>query len=97
MAAILVSAKVSVFYSMIIKTSPKSSQRFYLAQTLTKQKNTIKQRLYKLFINKQEQKAKNKNKIGLPPNKRYRLTPLAKHDFNDAHIKDKNCNIKRAS
>ena len=36
--------------------------------------------------------------IGLPPNKRYRLTPLARHDdFNDAHIKDKNCNIKRAS
>ena len=30
-------------------------------------------------------------KIGLPPNKRYRLTPLARHDdFNDAHIKDKN-------
>ena len=29
-------------------------------------------------------------KIGLPPNKRYRLTPLARHDdFNDAHIKDK--------
>ena len=36
MAANLVSAKVSVFYSMIIKTSPKSSQRFYLAQTLIK-------------------------------------------------------------
>ena len=30
-------------------------------------------------------------KIGLPPNKRYRLTPLARHDNdNDAHIKDKN-------
>ena len=36
MAAILVSAKVSVFYSKIKKTFPKSSQRFYLAQTLTK-------------------------------------------------------------
>ena len=36
MEAILVSAKVYVFYSMIIKTSPKSSQRFYLAQTLIK-------------------------------------------------------------
>ena len=36
MAAILVSAKVSVFYSMINKTFPKSSQRFYLAQTLIK-------------------------------------------------------------
>ena len=43
-------------------------------------------------------KARNKNKIGLPPNKRNRLMPLARHDdFNDAHIKDKNCNIKRAS
>ena len=38
---------------------------------------------------------KTKNKIGLPPNKRYRLTPLARHDaFNDAHINDKNCNIR---
>ena len=36
MAAILVSAKVSVFDSMINKTFPKSSQRFYLAQTLIK-------------------------------------------------------------
>ena len=36
MEAILVSAKVSVFYSMINKTFPKSSQRFYLAQTLIK-------------------------------------------------------------
>ena len=37
MAAILVSTEVSVFYSMITKTFPKSSQRFYLAQTLIKQ------------------------------------------------------------
>ena len=36
MAAILVSAKLSVFHSMINKTFPKSSQRFYLAQTLIK-------------------------------------------------------------
>ena len=44
-----------------------------------------------LFTTKQEQKARNKNKVGLPPNKRYRLTPLARHDdFNDSHIKDKN-------
>ena len=34
--AILVSAKVSVFYSKIAKTFPKSTQRFYLAQTLIK-------------------------------------------------------------
>ena len=51
-----------------------------------------------LFITKQEQKARNKNKIGLPPNKRYRLMPLARHDdFNDAHMEDENCSIKRAS
>ena len=44
-----------------------------------------------LFITKQEQKARNKNKVGLLPNKRYRLMPLARHDdVNDAHIKDKN-------
>ena len=80
MAAILVSAKVSVFYSQIKKTFPKSSQRFYLAQTLIKHKKTqTKQSLDKLFITKQEQKVRNKNKIGLPPNKRYRLTPLARH------------------
>ena len=36
MAAIFVSTKVSVFDSMINKTFPKSSQRFYLAQTLIK-------------------------------------------------------------
>ena len=41
MAAILVSAKVSVFYSKIVKTSPKSSQRFDLAQTLIKTLNHI--------------------------------------------------------
>ena len=38
MAAVLVSAKVSVFYSKTKKTFPKSSQRFYLAQTLIKNK-----------------------------------------------------------
>ena len=38
MATILVSAQVSVFYSKIKNTFPKSSQRFYLAQTLIKHK-----------------------------------------------------------
>ena len=38
MAAILVSVKASVFDSMINKTFPKSSQWFYLAQTLIKHK-----------------------------------------------------------
>ena len=81
MTAVLMSANVSVFYSKFNKTFPKSSQRFYLAQTLIKHKKTQqKQRLDNLFINKQEQKARNKNKIGLPPNKRYRLTPLARHN-----------------
>ena len=81
MTAVLMSAKVSVFYSKLNKTFPKSSQRFYLAQTLTKQKKTQpKQRLDNLFITKQEKKARNKNKIGLPPNKHYRLTPLARHN-----------------
>ena len=38
MTAVLVSAKVSVFYSKFNKTFPKSSQWFYLAQTLIKHK-----------------------------------------------------------
>ena len=42
MAAVLMSAKVSVFYSKFNKTFPKSSQRLYLAQTLIKHKNTTK-------------------------------------------------------
>ena len=54
-------------------------------------KTTSKQRLDELFVTKHEKKARKKSKVGLPPNKRYRLTPLARHDdFNDAHIKDKN-------
>ena len=84
MSVIPVSAKVSVFYSKFNKTFPKSSQQFYLAQTLVKHKKTQpKQSLNNLFITKQEQKARNKNKIGLPPNKRYRLTPLARHKSED--------------
>ena len=81
MTAVLVCAKVSVFYSKFNKTFPKSSQRFYLAQTLSKHKKTQpKQRLNNLFITKQGEKVRNKNKIGLPPNKRYRLKPLARHN-----------------
>ena len=50
-----------------------------------------------LLLNRSKKQG-TKNKIGLPPNKRYRLTPLARHDNDsDAHIKDKNCNINRAS
>ena len=55
MAVVLVSAKVSVFYSMINKTFPKSSQRFYLAQTLTK-KTQPKQRLDNLLLNNSKDK-----------------------------------------
>ena len=51
-------------------------------------KTTYKHRLDELFITKQEQKSSNKSKVGLPPNERYRLTPLARHDdFNNAHKK----------
>ena len=50
-----------------------------LAQTLIKNKTTSNQSLDELFITKQEQRTKNKNKIGLSPNKRYHLTPLARH------------------
>ena len=46
MTAILVSAKVSVFYSKIKKTFPKSSQGFYLAQTLIKHKTHNQNRGY---------------------------------------------------
>ena len=61
MAAVLVSAKVSVFYSKIKKTFPKSSQRFYLAKTQPKQS------LDKLFITKQEKKQGTKIKLGCLP------------------------------
>ena len=87
MAANLVSAKVSVFYSKIAKTFPYSSQRFYLAQTLIK---SIKPHINRGYMNYLLLN-RNKNKVAFPPNKRYRLMPLARHDdFNDAHIKDKN-------
>ena len=56
MAAVLVSAKVSVFYSKFNKTFPKSSQRFYLAQTLIKQKkhNQNRGQINYLFNNSKE-------------------------------------------
>ena len=44
MAGVLVSTKVSDFYSKINKTFPKFSQRFYLAQTLIKHKKHNKNR-----------------------------------------------------
>ena len=68
MTAVIMSAKVSVFYSKFNKTFPKSSQRFYLAQTLIKhKKKQPKQRLDNLFITKQEQKQGIKIKLGCLP------------------------------
>ena len=63
MTAVLVSAKVSVFYSKIAKTSPKSSQRFYLAQTQIKSIKPYKNSVYMNYlllnrIKKQETKIK---------------------------------------
>ena len=59
MAAILVSAKVSVFFSKIKKTFPKSSQRFYLAQTLIKhKKHNHKSSMIFLTLKNRKQKAK---------------------------------------
>ena len=46
MKAVLVSAKVSVFYIKFNKTFPKSSQRFYLAQTLIKHEKHNQNRGY---------------------------------------------------
>ena len=46
-------------------------------------KNTSKQKVETKFNTKQEQKQRRKNKIGLPPNKRYRLTQLARHKSKD--------------
>ena len=79
MAAVLVSAKVSVFTARY-QDFPQVFPTVLLGtNTNLTQKTQPKQRLNSLFITKQEQKARNKNKIGLPPNKRYRLTPLARH------------------
>ena len=80
MAANLVSAKVSVFLQTDCKDFPQVFPKALLGTNTIKHKTTSNQRLDELFITKQEQKVKNKNKIGLPPNKRYRLTPLARHE-----------------
>ena len=42
-------------------------------------------------LKNRKEKAKIYLFIGLPPNKRYRFSPLARHDnFNDAHIRSSN-------
>src|SRR4051812_9386149 len=71
-------AKVSVFQQDQINNHCRPSQRSYLDQTLIK---TPKDNYYRINnvgnTQKQKQKIEHKNKIGLPPNKRYCLTPLA--------------------
>ena len=50
----------------------------------------------KTLKNRSKNKGK-RNKIGLPPNKRYCLTPLARHnDFNDAHIKSSDWDMQKS-
>ena len=68
MAAILVSAKVSVFYSKITKTFPKSSQRFYLARTLIKStKPHIKRGHMNYLLLNRTKKQGTKIKLGCLP------------------------------
>ena len=67
MAAILVSAKISVFYSKITKTFPKSSQWFYLAQTLIKHKKHKKKRLNIYLLLNRSKKQGMKIKLGCLP------------------------------
>ena len=68
MAAVLVSAKDSVFYSKINKTFPKSSQWFYLAQTLIKHKKYNQDRGYinYLLLNRSKNQG-TKRKLGCLP------------------------------
>ena len=76
MRIVFLGAKVSVFSK--IKTTITVSHPKGLTWHKSKNKNTSNQRLDELFIEKQNQKNKNKDKIGLPPNKHYCLTPLAR-------------------
>ena len=86
MTAVLVSAKVSVFYSNFNKTFPKSFQRFYLAQTLIKHKKTQpKQRLNNLLNN-----SKDKYWVDAQQELFFKALQLGIDNFNDALMKDKN-------
>ena len=80
MKIILLGATVSVFQQDQINYHHRSTRRSCLAQTLSK---TPKQNYYGgnnvYLYQKKTKNQKHKNKIGLPPNKRYCLTPLAKH------------------
>jgi len=80
MIAFLVSAKDSVFTASSTRLSPSLPNGSTWHKHKLNTKTQPKQRLDNLFITKQEQKVRNKNKIGLPPIKCYRLTPLARHN-----------------
>ena len=68
MTAVLVSAKVSVFYRKFNKTFPKSSQRFYLEQTLIKHKkhNQNRGQVNYLLLNRSKKQG-TKIKLGCLP------------------------------
>ena len=88
------SAKVSVFYSKFNKTFPKSSQRFYLAQTLIKHKKHNQNRgkiIYLLNNNKDKYWVDSQQALF------FKSLKLGVDNFNDAHMKDKNWSTNRAS
>ena len=94
MASNLVSTRVSVFYSKIIKTSPKSSQRFYLALYWNK---SYEHDYYSNIIMWTHKNSSGKYWV-VSQQVLFFNAFLARHDdFNDARIKDKNWNTKRAS
>ena len=68
MTAVLVSAKVSVFYNKFNKTFPKSSKRFYLAQTLIEHKKHNQNRGYIIYLLlNRSKKQEIKTKLGCLP------------------------------
>ena len=72
--------EVSVLKTASIILSSRSSQRYCLAQTLIKhQKHNISREIIVQTLKNRKQKAKINLFVGLPPNKRYRFTPLARH------------------
>ena len=72
-------AKVSVFQQDQITITVSHPKGLTWHKHELKQKNKSNHRKDEKFIEKQNQKSKNKNKIGLPPNKHYCLMPLARH------------------
>ena len=87
MTAVLMRAKVSVFYSKFNKTFPKSSQWFYLGQTLIKHKKHNQNRVY---INYLLNNSKEKYWVVSQQALFFKSLKLGIDNFNDAHMKDKN-------